>query len=287
MRFSLFLLLFGSISLQAQSQIDLSVKAGFQYSLGSQVGGDEIYESVQSSQKVKLRYGLGSGRKIALSGQYHLKDSSPFVLGLNLEYLIGNQERYAENSNDTLQYLSFTTLQNKRLSLNPSVGVKYYIGKSKHITSIGLIVPLISQTKEVTEWQTNETPEGKEQRNIKYAFSPGLFINHSAELINRNGISVSLNAQFGIMSLTRKSKSLNNYWDKDGKNANDVFQTVSERELNYINPNDLDQGQKLNDPAFNPLGFDSSKAREAFSYTENMSYYGLGIQFAYKLFPTP
>lgn len=272
-----------TLSLSAQGWWTISTGTMQNYALGNEIGGDRIYTAQKAAQTTRINYGLGGGQKVFIGGQYFFSDSSPFVLGITISYLQGNTERYAETENDSNQYLSYTTLQNRQIVINPSIGLKYHIGKTKHITSIGLISPLLMRTNEQTYWQVAGEQQGQEERNIRYKYSPGLFLHHSVQLVKKGPISINVSGEIGILSPSRKTKIVKDYWDINGRQLMDVFPDLAQRELEYINPNTLEQGQRLNDPAFNPLKYNPNNRLQAFEYNENMSYAGIGIHINYQI----
>ncbi len=284
MKKALILLLFPCMAVQAQQKLELGAQVNQRWNLGTQLGGEEINQGQNSTFRTKLKYGLGNGTAVNITGNYYMADSSAFFASMQASYSRSHLNRFAENTIDTSAYNSFAVLQLQQWCLNPSVGVHYSIGPIRALTAIGIIVPLHSGTIETISAYKNNLNTSLETRRISYQFSPGLQLSQRVVIHHAGKWNLSANAQVGLLRLKRNQRQLKTYWDLQNGTAASKYPNTIDQTLDYINANQLEQGQKLNDPIFDPLHYNVNANRQAFQFDENMSYFSFGLSLHFLLF---
>lgn len=215
-------------------------------------------------------YTLGSGTSTQLFFQ-HQPDSSNWMFGAGLNYLIGNRNvvRLQEGLKDTIKTATYTA---NSLRLVLQLGYLWSIKKFNFQLNAGLIIPLKSQIKCDIDYK-DSIQSSNETSILKNYFSVGFKTNlHCSYQLNKKiRFFISLD-QILLNSKVRK-KSITGFQSSTQQNYNTRYPTVSDRETLYLK----DVLEIRNNPLLLPNGFQKTQATEQLSYSQ--SYSSIGFQF--------
>ncbi|MBC7425709.1 MAG: hypothetical protein H7321_04155 [Bacteroidia bacterium] len=259
------LLLFICFEVSAQNQ-SFSITTGYNFGINTKSRG--VAQTTSGSKS--LPYSLGSGTVIEAGYKNEL--DSHFYIGFGINYLTSNntliESVYLKNG----KQISYTGLSAWQFRASFSVGYHIYLKSQRLFFNIGLIAPFLGKIKQEKIY-TDSAFSFKSKSEIRNMPAIGFTGTIGTEIKLINNINALIGIRINILNIKMRSEKITEYSDSKNNTLNEVFPTVYDREIRYLN--NLDNG--INDKKINPKGYDNSKPRE--TLTSRNAFSSLGLTF--------
>ncbi len=249
-------------------------KYGFSLEAGQQFGINGKKENDASFPSAR-KYSLGSG--VNRQFMFHVyPDSSNWFFSAGLSLLTGNQVITAQRgSSETMDYQALASSVNA-LRLMSRVSYLYTLNKYSFTFSAGLILPVLSRTRE--EYHARDSFETSiTTSKVKNYLSLGFngCIGVSRQITPR--IRCFLNSDVIILNHQVKSREVLKYENSRGATMETAYPNQASRETVYHR----DVTQIRNNPDVLPQLFNKNQATDKLSYRVTDSSIGLQVGFLF------